>query len=320
MRNDIIKKDAALIEAAKEYAKEAKSKATRRAYKTDWNAFLSWCDDIGREPLPATADTIAAYIVHLDEQNRKPATIDRVLVSISQAHKLKGLESPTSSPAVRETLKGIKRARGTRQRRAKPLTVQHIRRLVEAAQDTPQGVRDRALLLVGFAGGFRRSELVSIDLEHIEESPAGLTITLPRAKTDQEGSGRLIGVPFGKYQNERGEFTTCPVRALHAWTAAANIKTGPIFRAVAKGGNVSPDRLSARTVDRIVKRLMEAAGYKTRGYSAHSLRSGLATAAAANDATERAIMAHTGHKSPAQLRAYIHEGTLFSKNVLDGLL
>lgn len=308
-----------LLEIAKNYAVEAKSTATRRAYKTDWIAFVLWCLDMKRNVLPATTATVAAYLVYLDSEGRKPATLARALVSISQAHKLAGHETPTTAPVVRETLKGIKRTRGTAQRRAKPITVEHLRRLVDVCEDSARGKRDRAALLLGFAGGFRRSELVSIDLDQIEEHAAGLTVTLTRAKTDQEGASRMIGVPFGEYEKE-GEHTTCPVRALRSWLDCAGIKTGPVFRSVGKSGRIGSGRLSARSVDRIVKSLLENAGYSTAGYSAHSLRSGLATAAAGNDSNERDIMRHTGHKSPAQLRNYIHEGTLFSKNVLDGLL
>ena len=317
---DKITKIGGLVERARDAATEAKAPSTRRAYRTDWEAFTTWADENGAAALPARPDAVAAYVVQLDDVGRAPATIDRVLVSISQAHKLAGHPAPTVSPLVRETLKGIKRRRGTAQKKSAPITVTHLRRMSETCDDSPRGLRDRALLLMGWAGGFRRSELVALDVADVHPVDEGLRITLRRSKTDQQGAGRVLGIPFGKYQNDGGTWPTCPVRALNAWTEAAGIDGGPLFRSVRKGGNVATDRLSARSVDRIVRDLVAAAGYRPLNYSSHSLRSGFATAAAAADVPERRIMDHTGHKSLAQVRDYIREGSIFVKNPLARLL
>jgi integrase len=189
-----------------------------------------------------------------------------------------------------------------------------------ACLDNVRGMRDRALLLVGWAGGFRRSELVSLDLEDLEEHADGMTIHLGRSKTDQEGRGRILGIPFGKYQDDAGEWITCPVRAVRAWADAAGLEGGPLFRSVRKGGHVGDWRLSDRSVDNIIRELVIAAGYNPRGFSSHSLRSGVVTSAYAAGVSERRIMVHTGHRSVAQLRDYERQGTVFVKNPLDCLL
>ena len=309
-----------LIDRAIELSDAAIADATKRAYRTDWSNFVTWCAALGLAELPARPDTVAAYIVHLDELGRAPATIDRALVAISQAHKLAGHEpSPTASKAARRPLEGIKRTRGTKQKKAAPITLMHLRRMVAACDSSPRGQRDRALVLVGWAGGFRRSELVSLDLEHIHATNEGLRVELGRSKTDQTGAGRVLGIPYGTYQ-AAGAWPTCPVRALEAWIELAAIDGGPLFRAVRRGGHISGDRLTARTVDKIVRRLVAAAGFRPDNYSAHSLRSGLATAWAAADVPERRIMAHLGHRSTATVRGYITEGSIFLKNPLAHLL
>ena len=172
-----------LSESAKEHASDAKAENTKRAYRADWHKFEEWSAVNEVSPIPATPEVVAAYVAHLAETGYKPASIDRALVSISEAHKLAGFyPSPTSTAAVRETLKGVKRKLMTAQRQAAPLLVEHLRRIVEVLPVDLGGTRDRAVLLVGFAGGFRRSELVSLDVEHVAYVPKGIVITLPRSK------------------------------------------------------------------------------------------------------------------------------------------
>jgi integrase len=304
-----------LFESAKEHASDAKAENTKRAYRSDWRQFEEWSAGLHVSPLPATPEVTAAYVTHLAEMGRKPSSIDRALVAISQAHKLAGYNpSPTASVAVHETLKGIRRKLRTAQRQAAPLLVGHIRRIVELLPDNLSGIRDRAVLLVGFAGGFRRSELVGLDIEHITYVPEGFVITLTSSKTDQEGQGRKLGIPFGRKND------TCPVRALRAWLNAADIDSGPLFRSVSRHGHAGKSRLSDKAVVFIVKRAVELAGYDPNQFSGHSLRSGLASSAAQAGKSERQIMAQTGHRSEKMVRRYIREGSLFVENCVEGLL
>jgi site-specific recombinase XerD len=306
---------ALLVDRAKVRAAEAKSKNTKRAYRSDWKSFETWCIGNSVAALPAAPEVVAAYVTHLAEVGRKTSSIDRALVSISQAHKMSGHNpSPTSSAAVRETLKGIKRHLGTAPNQKAPLLVEHLTRIVELLGDSLKDKRDKALLLVGFAGGFRRSELVALDLEHVEFVAQGAVINLIRSKTDQEGRGRKVGIPFGRRP------ITCPIRALRAWLEASDITSGPLFRSVTRHGYLSPKRLCRKSVALIIKRVTDLAGYDSRQFSGHSLRAGLATAAAQAGKSERVIMATTGHRSEKMVRRYIREGSLFSSCASEGLL
>ena len=235
-------------------------------------------------------------------------------MAISQAHKMANYDSPTSNAAVRETLKGYKRQVGTAPNQKAPLTVEHLRRMLESLPNSLIGSRDRALLLLGFAGGFRRSEIVGLDIDDIEFVPRGMVVTLRRSKTDQEGEGRRLGIPFGSGEE------TCPVRALHSWLEGADIKSGPLFRAVDRHCNVASTRLTDRTVARVIKRLAHKVGYDATDFSGHSLRAGLATSAAESGKSERVIMATTGHRSEKMVRKYIREGNLFRDCASEGLL
>ncbi len=183
-----------------------------------------------------------------------------------------------------------------------------VKRMVDVCPSSLMGTRNRALLLVGFAGAFRRSELVSLDVEDAQFTQDGLVVTLRRSKTDQEGEGRKVGLPYGSHP------TTCPVRSLRAWLEQAAITRGPIFRYVDRHGNVGPNRLTDQVVALVVKRCAVTAGLEAARYAGHSLRAGLATAAAEADVSERAIMAQTGHKSLPMVRRYIRQGSLFKQN------
>ena len=252
---------------------------------------------------------MARYLKALAE-NHKPATLTQHCSAIAGAHKAAGYaEPPTRSLLVHKTLTGLRRQQGTAPDAKAPLTVADLRAIVSAHLPIgTKGQRDRALLLVGFAGAFRRSELVGIDVEHVEFVTEGMVITLPRSKTDQEGAGRKVGIPFG--QNA----LTCPVRALAAWLDAAHIDGGPAFRAVDRGGHVSAERLANRSVALLVKHYVEVIGRDPRSFAGHSLRAGHATAAALAGAHERDIMRQTGHRSTTMLRRYIRDGSLFRAN------
>jgi site-specific recombinase XerD len=298
---------AALAQATREYIRQAKAPNTVRAYRSDWEQFTSWCQAQGLAALPATPETLAAYLAH-EAATHPVSTLQRRLSAISQAHQAAGRESPARSEVVRLTMKGIRRAKGTAPTQKAPAVTQDVQAMVATLPDNLLGLRDRALLLIGFAGAFRRSELVSLDVEDVEECAEGLRVTLRRSKTDQEGAGEVKGIPYGR------KLETCPVRALRAWLEAAGITAGPIFRSVNRHGQVQPGRLSDKAVALVVKRAAEAAGLDASRYAGHSLRAGLATSAAAAGVQERDIMRQTGHRSVTMVRRYIREGELFRAN------
>jgi integrase len=239
----------------------------------------------------------------------KVSSLEMRLVAIRQAHRLAGHVLNTQHPAIRDVFAGIKRDKGTAQVAKAPATTDILKdTLSEAAGDTSRNVRDRAVLLLGFAAALRRSELVALDRADLAFDRDGLTVTLRRRKTDQEGAGTEIGVPYGSNPE------TCPVRAVEAWLALAGVADGPVFRRIYKGGNIAASRLSDRAVALIVKQLAERAGQDPALFSGHSLRAGLATSAAAAGVEERVIAKQTGHKSMPVLRRYIRAGSLFTEN------
>lgn len=301
---------AALVKAAeqaRDYAESAKAPNTRRAYQADWRTFTSWCEEHGRVSLPASPDTLILYISVLAE-TRKVSTIQRRLSSISVAHQLAGHASPTHDAHVRTVMQGIRRTKGAAPDAKEPAVTKILRAMVEALPENILGVRDRALLLLGFAGAFRRSELVGLDVADVRETTDGLVVTLRASKTDQTGEGSKKGIPYGSTPH------TCPVRAVRAWKEAADLKDGPLFRPINRHGQVRPQRLSGHAVATIVKRAAKNAGLEPEHFSGHSLRAGLATAAAQAGVSERVIMQQTGHKSLPVLRRYIRDGSLFREN------
>ncbi|MBV9547079.1 MAG: tyrosine-type recombinase/integrase [Chloroflexi bacterium] len=293
---------------AEDYAGRSKSPATIKAYASGWRDFLQFCEQRDLNALPATDDSVAAYLAGLADGGAKAATIARRLVVISQAHRAADLPSPTTSSLVRRTHAGIRRSIGTAQLRKAPAKVDELKLMLGVVPDTRVGLRDRALLLLGFAGAFRRSELVSLEVSDLEFSQAGLIVTLRKSKTDQEGRSRRLGIPFGSTEK------TCPVRAVKAWLDAARIGSGPVFRSLDRFQRVQPKRLSAERVALIVKRRAKQAGLDPARYAGHSLRAGLATSAAAGGASERTIMAQTGHRSADMVRRYIRQGNLWRDN------
>ena len=260
-------------------------------------------------PLPALPQTVALYLTDR-AATLKTSSLARRLTTINRAHQAAGQPSPATmqNAVVSEVWKGIKRKKGTAQHGKKPFLTLDLRRIIAELPQDLQGLRDRALLLAGFAGGFRRSELTALCVEDLEATPDGLIVRLGRSKTDQEGQGRSVALPYGS------DPQTCPVRALRAWLEQAGITAGPLFRAIDKHGLVNGHALHADSVAYLVKRAAGRAGLETTEYAGHSLRAGLATQAAMNGASELAIMKQTGHRSLATVRKYIREGALFRDN------
>jgi site-specific recombinase XerD len=291
----------------REFIRASKAENTLRGYQSDWRNFCQWCEARELLPLPAAAQTVAAYIAEC--ANRlKVGSIQRRLNAIAEAHKATGLESPTHSPIVANTMKGIRRTMGTAPDQKAAALTDDIRAMVEATSSGIIGTRDRALILLGFAGAFRRSELVRLDLEDCAFTKDGLTVMLRRSKVDQAGEGRKIGIPYGSNPE------TCPVRNLQTWIEVAAITTGPLFRSITRHGRLQAGRLAGVDVARIVKKLAKKAGLDPAKYAGHSLRAGHATSAAIAGASERSIMNQTGHRSVQMVRRYIREGALFREN------
>ena len=266
--------------AVREYIRASKAENTLRGYQSDWRAFCAWCEGQNMCPLPAVPESVAAYIAECAE-HLKPGSIQRRLNAIAEAHKAAGVDSPTHDALVRNTMKGIRRTLGTAPVQKTAALTADIRSMVDSLENGTIAVRDRALILLGFAGAFRRSELVGLDVEDCAFGKDGLTVTLRRSKTDQQGEGRKIGIPYGSNPE------TCPVRTMQAWMEAAGIVTGPVFRSVNRHGQVQAGRLNGIDVARIVKKLAERAGLDSAKYAGHSLRAGHATSAAIAGASER---------------------------------
>jgi integrase len=280
---------------------------TRRAYQSDLAHFEAWGGQ-----LPADPTVVASYVA-VHAETLSVATLVRRLATISKAHEARGMPNPCRSEIVRATLRGVKRTRGIAQREAKPLLKEDLFRVLDAIGDGVKGARDRALLLIGFAGGFRRSELVGLDCADIERVRQGMIISLRRSKTDQEGAGRKIGIPYGRTRH-------CPVIALDHWLSVSSIEHGPIFRPVERHGRVARERLSGEAVSLIVRERVAAAGIDACGFSGHSLRAGFATSAAQAGVSTLKIRAQTGHASDAMLARYVRDGELFVGNAAGALL
>ncbi len=302
-----------LLAQARRYAVAAKSPATRALYRCDFAAFVTWCRTQRRRPMPASPETVALYLTYRAQMGWKVLTIGRVLTAISQEHKARGLPSPRSATIVQQVLKGIRRQLGTATTQKSPVLVRDLRVMVRSVRSGLIGVRDTALLLLGFAGAFRRGELVSLDVADLAFGPSGLEVTLRRSKTDQEGAGRKVGIPYGSAPE------TCPVRSLRAWLDSAQVVEGPVFREVPRFGAVGSQRLSGLAVARVVKRAARAVGLDAARFSGHSLRAGFATSAAQAGKSERAIMNQTGHRSVETVRRYIREADVFWGNAATGI-
>jgi integrase len=308
---DLLTRLAAQAEAT---FRAARAGSTLRAYHHDWQRFREWCEQNRLVALPAAPQSVILYATDLTKnQGRKWNTLSRRLAAISQLHSQAGFGSPTRSWAVKQFLAGLRRELGITTVRKRPVLVADIKDMLSQIPDSPLGIRDRALLLLGYTGAFRRSELVALNVADIEEQRDGIVVHVRRSKTDPEGQGRKVGVPRGNDEQ------TCPVRALDRWRSAAAISTGALFRCVNRHGSVLATRLSGEAVAIVVKRYVGQLGYDPAQFAGHSLRAGLATSAAAAGKSERAIMNQTGHRSVTTVRRYIRDGNLFRENAAEGL-
>lgn len=295
--------------AALEYIGASVSDNTRRAYNSNWKRFESWCNEQGRAALPASAETVGLYVTTLAEGGKQAATIDQARAAIRFAHEVAGVEDNTDAVSVRQVLRGIRRTIGTAQTGKRPTLATDIKAMVaELPRNGLKSIRDKALLLVGFAGGFRRSELAGLEVSDMVENSEGLKITLRRSKTDQEGKGRVVGIC--RSDNP----VTCPVRAVQAWLSASGITEGYIFRHIDRHGRILAG-ITPQAVALVVKIAALDAGLDPSVYSGHSLRAGLVTQAALNGASDRNIMRQTGHKSQATVQRYVRIANLFKDNV-----
>ena len=293
--------------------KLSKASNTLRAYKSDFRDFGAFCAKHGFNSIPTEPKVVSLYLTHLSN-NSKISTLRRRLVSIGMVHKLKGHYLDTKHPVIIENLMGIKRKKGSIQTGKKPILINHLKQIINVIDQQKiekiKKLRNRTLILIGFGGGFRRTELISINLEDLDFVEEGVKITLRRSKTDQFGEGLVKGLPY--FTNEK----YCPVTSLKNWINLSKIKTGPIFRRFAKSSILTGHRLTDQSVVLIIKDCLKKAGIENENFSGHSLRSGFATVAAESGADERSIMAMTGHKTTQMVRRYIREANIFKNNAL----
>jgi len=294
--------------------KSSKANNTLRAYKSDFKDFEAFCVKHGFKSLPSEPKIVSLYITHLSK-NSKISTLRRRLVSISMVHKLKGHYLDTKHPIIAENLMGIRRIKGSIQIGKKPILINHLRLIINAIDNQKiaeiKKLRDKSMILIGFGGGFRRTELISIDHEDLEFVPEGLKIIIKKSKTDQFGEGMIKGLPY--FNNE----IYCPVKNLQKWLEISQIKFGPIFRRFSKGLSLTDKRLTDQSVVLLIKEYLNLAGIENKNFAGHSLRSGFATVAAESGANERSIMSMTGHKSTQMVRRYIKDANLFKNNALN---
>jgi integrase len=277
----------------------SRSVETRRSYASAWGSFDTWSTDHGLTALPASGESVALYLASLASHGRKSGTIARTLTAIVQYHRDRGLPSPGDDPVVRRVVRGIRRQFGSRQVPKSALRREDVLAMVATCREDVRGLRDRAILLLGFATGLRRSELVAVEVEHVAFDADGMTLLIPRSKTDPFAKGRRLRVRAGP------DTGGCPVVALRAWLTVASVASGPIFRAVSRSGTVGRNALHPRVVERVVKRAAHVVGLNPRDVAAHSLRSGFATNAAEHGISEMTIAAALGHATLAMTRRYV---------------
>ena len=313
--NDIVTDIKALQEETLLNLQNSKAINTVRAYKSDFNDFGIFCARNGFKSLPSNPKIVSLYLTHLSTKEAKMSTLKRRLVSIGVIHKLKGHYLDTKHPSIIENIMGIKRRKGSIQKAKKPILINSLKLIIDAIdQENKQEIkkfRDRSIILIGFSGGFRRNEIVSLDYDDLDFVPEGLKINIKRSKTDQFGEGFTKALPYF----DSSQY--CPVVSLKNLLDLSKIKTGPVFRRFIKGSKLSENRLTDQTVALLIKKYINLAGIDNKNYSGHSLRSGFATSAAESGAEERSIMAMTGHKSTEMVRRYIKEANLFKNNALN---
>ncbi len=313
--NDIITDIKALQEETLINLQNSKASNTVRAYKSDFSDFGVFCAQNGFKSLPSEPKVVSLYLTHLSTKDAKMSTLKRRLVSIGVIHKLKGHYLDTKHPAIIENIMGIKRRKGSFQKAKKPILINSLKKIINAIdqqkKEEIKKLRDRSIILIGFSGGFRRNEIVSLDYDDLDFVPEGLKLSIRRSKTDQFGEGFMKALPYF----DSSQY--CPVVSLKKLLDLSKIKSGPVFRRFVKGSKLSEKRLTNQTVALLIKEYLNLAGIDSKNFSGHSLRSGFATSAAESGVEERSIMSMTGHKSSEMVRRYIKEANLFKNNALN---
>ncbi len=312
--NNLVSDIKTLQEETLKNLQNSKASNTVRAYKSDFKDFGLFCVKNGFKSLPSEPKIVSLYLTHLSTKDVKLSTIRRRLVSIGVIHKIKGHYLDTKHPIIIENLMGIKRRKGTVQKGKKPLLINELKQILDTIDQQNcadiKKLRDKAVILIGFSGGFRRNEIVSLDYEDLDFVNEGVKISVKKSKTDQFGEGLTKAIPY--FENN----LYCTVTLLKRWLNVSKISKGPIFRRFIKGSKLTNERLTDQTVALLIKEYIKKTGINNTNYSGHSLRSGFATTAAESGAEERSIMAMTGHKSTEMVRRYIKEANLFKNNAL----
>jgi site-specific recombinase XerD len=304
-----VSEDDKAVQRLKDYFANARSKATWRAYKSDFECYLKWCSEHGFDPIPCSPQQLCLYADSLLVSGLKISTIRRRVASLSVAHKAHGVELPLQSELWRTTWRGMRRAKGTRPNSSKPIWLSELVAMIHATPTkTIRGVRDKAIILTGWAAGMRRSEIIELRVADCDWRNEGVAILIRKSKTDQEGEGRLV--PLFKGRDE----SLCPVGALLHWLERAQIDDGHLFRSISPAFEVLEDPMHPATISRVVKAAAKRARLDEKRYTAHSLRSGFCSSARAGGASEQSIMRITGHRSLSGLAPYLARGTLFSDN------
>lgn len=301
-----------LSDQARAFQRAGKAKSTQRAYASDIRMFSAWCAQFGFQAMPASSLAVLEFLTHEASAGSKASTISRRLAAIRYAHKLAGAVDPTDDEGLREGLRGIRREVGTRPVQKTAATAEVLAALLMRTPETLTGKRDRALLALGFAGAFRRSELVALDVADLVEDKDGLRVMIRKGKTDQEGQGAEIAIPHGRFIR--------PVALVREWLDAAGITEGPVFRPVNKAGRSETDRLGEKTVERVMKRYCTAAGLDASTFGAHSLRAGYITTAAERGADLARIMDQSRHRDPRTVLGYIRRANAFKDHSGSGFL
>lgn len=316
--NNFIQNNKKLSMKSKLRLQKSKANNTLRAYESDWLDFYDWCVHRNLQPLPAEPETIVNYMNDLAD-HAKANTVSRRLTAISENHKVAGYidTNPCRDGLVRNALDAIKREKGTMQRGKTPILLEDLQQIVACfSSDSADiaAIRDKALLLVGFMGAFRRSELVQIDVEDLSFTKNGVLILVEHSKGDQEGQGVQVAIPYSSNSS------ICAVTALKAWIHNAQLTSGPLFRPLNKYKQIRSRRLTDQSVALVVKKYVSLAGLNAANFAGHSLRRGFATSAAQHDVDERSIMQQTRHKSEKMVRRYIEQGNLFKNNPLNKMI
>jgi site-specific recombinase XerD len=306
---------AAIIANAKRLRTKARSEATWKAYRSDWRQFEAYCEHYKLPALPTTTKTLASFLSSQAGQDKAPSTIQRRLISIRVVHKGSGYPPPDADPAIGELMKGIRRDATRLPKKKKATLPDDITKMADTATErTRKGLRDRALLLFGFAGAFRRAELVAIDIDHLDFVGEGVRVTLPSSKTDQEGQGQMVAIPA-----EPG-VPHCPVQALKDWITVGEIRSGPVFLRMYKGDSVGKTPMTPQSVALLVKDHAERAGLEPAHYAGHSLRRGFLTTAAKERKNLFKMAEHSRHRSLETVREYVEDASKFDDHAGKGLL